>query len=170
MVNVLRVNATFTPLSTSHLYLQHPRSYFIPFFVAVAMDKTTPPASSPSSANLRAVFETSLKRYEKKTKKSLLTLPLMAQLQDCNSPADTLTILRSRAANFEQTMDADDKFIRWLVPIVNILSASSSVINAGVGMVNPIQIIFLRSSLLDSIFRRSHLRMSFSLAPISSFR
>ena len=93
----------------------------------------------------------------------------MAQLQACNSPADTLTILRSRVANFEQTLDADDKFIKWLDPIVNVLSASSSVISADVGMVNPIQII-LRSGLLDSIFRRSHLQMSFSLAPLSSFR
>ena len=102
------------------------------------MDKTTPPASGPSSANLRAVFEASLKQYEKKTKKSLLTLPLMAQLQACHSPADTLTILRSQAANFEQTLDADDKFIKWLDPIVSVLSASSSVISAGVGMVNSI--------------------------------
>ena len=133
------------------------------------MAKTTPTASGFSSANLQAVFETSLKRYEKETKESLLTLPLMAQLQACNSPADTLTILRSRAANFEQTLDADDKFIKWLDPIVNVLSASSSVISAGVGMVNPIQMI-LRSGLLDPIYRCSHLQMSFSLAPLSSFR
>ena len=123
------------------------------------MAKTTPTASSSSSSNLQAVFEASLKQYEKKTKKSLLTLPLMAQLQACNSPADTLTILRSRAAKFEQTMDADDKFIKWLDPIVNVLSASSSVISAGVGLVNPIQKNLLRSNLLDPISRCSHLQM-----------
>ena len=134
------------------------------------MSKTTPAASSPSSSNLQAVFEAALKQYEKKTEKNLLTLPLMFQLQACKSPADTLAILRSRAAKFEQTMDADDKFIKWLDPIVNVLSASSSVISAGVGLVNPIQIILLRSSPLDPVSRRSHLQVSFSLAPMSSFR
>jgi hypothetical protein len=96
------------------------------------MSKTTPTASS-SSSNLQAIFEASMKEYEKKTKKSLLTHPLMAQLQNCDSPADILAVLRSQAAKFEQTTSADDKFDKWLDPIVNVLSASSSVISAGVG-------------------------------------
>ena len=107
------------------------------------MSKTTPTASSSSSSSLQAIFEASLKVYEKKTKRNLLTHPLMVQLQACNSPADTLAVLRSRAANFEQTMDADDNLIKWLDPIVNVLSASSSVISAGVGLVNPIQTTIL---------------------------
>jgi hypothetical protein len=108
------------------------------------MSKITPIASSSSSSNLQAVFEASLKVYEKKTKKSLLTHPLMAQFQACKSPADILAILRSQAAKFGETMSADDKLIKWLNPIVNVLSASSSVISAGVGMVSPIQMILLR--------------------------
>jgi hypothetical protein len=115
------------------------------------MSKTTPTASSSSSSNLQAIFEASLKEYEKKTEKSLLTHPLMAQLQACNSPTDVLSVLRFRAAGFGQTMDADEKLIKWLDPIVNVLSASSSVISAGVGMVNTIQIliqiVLLRSNL-----------------------
>jgi hypothetical protein len=102
------------------------------------MSKTTPTASSTSSSNLQAIFEASLKEYEKKTEKSLLTHPLMAQLQACNSPADILAVLRSQAAKVEQATSADDKLINWLDPIVNVLSASSSVIGAGVGLVNPI--------------------------------
>jgi hypothetical protein len=111
------------------------------------MSKTTPTASSSSSSSLQAIFEASLKEYEKKTEKSLLTHPLMARLQACNSPTDILAVLRSQAAKIEQTTSADDKLIKWLDPIVNVLSVSSSVISAGVGMVNTIQMVLLRSNL-----------------------
>ena len=132
------------------------------------MPKTTPTTSS-SSSQLHATFEASLKEYEKKTKKSLLTHPLMTQLQACNSPTDILAILRSQAAEFEQTMSTDNRLIRWIEPIVNVLFASSSVIGASVGLVNPIQMI-LRPTLLYHISRCSSPRISFSLALVSSFR
>jgi hypothetical protein len=110
------------------------------------MSKTAPTAPS-SSSNLQAIFEASLKEYEKNTEKSLLTQPLMARLQACNSPTDILAVLRSQAENIEKTTSADEKLIKWLDPIVNVLSVSSSVISAGVGLVNPIQMVLLQSNL-----------------------
>ena len=100
------------------------------------MPQTTPTASSSSSTNLQAIFAASLKEYEKKTEKTLLTHPLMAQFHACNSPTDILAVLRSQATQFEETKAADEKLIKWLDPIVNVLTASSSVISAGVGLVN----------------------------------
>ena len=110
------------------------------------MSKITPAASSSSSNNLQAIFEASLKEYEKKTAIGLVTHPLMAQLQACDSPAKILKLLWSQAAKVEETLDADDKLIKWLDPVVNVLSASSSVISASVGLVNTFQMIFLRSN------------------------
>ena len=104
------------------------------------MSNTTPTASS-SSSNLLGIFEASLKEYEKKTETRLLTHPLMAQLHACDSPDKILKLLRSQAAKVEETMDTDDKMIKWLDPVVNVLSASSSVISAGIGLVNPIRMI-----------------------------
>jgi hypothetical protein len=118
-----------------------------PLFFAVAMSTTTPTALSSFSSKLHATFEASLEEYEKKTETSLITHPLMAQLQDCNSPTEILTILRSQAINLEQTTSADEKLIKWLDPIVNVLSASSSVISKGVGLVNPIQMVLLQSNI-----------------------
>ena len=100
------------------------------------MSMTAPPASSSSSSdlpNLQAVFDTSRKAYEKKTGKNLLTHPLMAQLQDCNFPADILVVLRSQVAS---TISVNDKLIKWLDPIVNAISGFSSVIS--VRLVSPI--------------------------------
>ena len=106
-------------------------------FVAVTMSQA---ASSSLSSKLHDTFEASLKVYEKKTETSLLTHPLMAQLRDCDSPADILAILSSQIA---QTTSPDDRLIKWLAPVVKVLTASSSVISEGVGLVNLIQMILL---------------------------
>ena len=111
------------------------------------MSNATPTALSSFSPKLHAIFEASLKEYEKRTEISLLTHPLMAQLQDCNSPADILVVLRSQVAQSKQTTSSEDKLMKWLDPIINVLSASSHVINACVGLVNLIQVIFLQFNL-----------------------
>ena len=107
------------------------------------MSKTTPTPSNSSSSDLQAVFEASLKKYEKKTETNLLTHPLMDKLKACKSSADILVVIRSQAAKTEQTTSADEKLIKWLDPIVNVLAVSSSVISAGVGLVNAIQVDLL---------------------------
>ena len=71
----------------------------------------------------------------------------MAQLKACNSPTNILEILRNQIQQFEKSTSADDGLIISLSPIVNVLYASSSVISAGVGMVNPIRTILLRYKL-----------------------
>ena len=118
-----------------------------PLFVDLAMSKTAPPALIPFSPSSHATFEASLKEYEKKTEESLLIHPLMARLQGCKSPADILVVLRSHVPQFENTTSADGRLTKWLDPIVNVLSASSSAISAGVGVVSPIQMILLRFNL-----------------------
>ena len=60
------------------------------------------------SSNFRAIFVAALKEYEKKTKKDLLTHPLIAQLQVCNSLADILAVLRARVQQFERSASGDD--------------------------------------------------------------
>ena len=120
-----------------------PISPLTPLLTAVAISQTLPMASS----NLQAIFNASMKEYEKKTKNDLLAHPLMAQLQTCNSPADILVILRTQVQQFEQSTSSDDKLTRWLNPTVNVLYAFSSALGAGVGLVNYIPTILLRSNL-----------------------
>ena len=107
------------------------------------MSKTTPTDLSSFSPKLHAIFEASLKEYETKTEENLLLHPLMAQLQGCNSPAAILKLIRSQAERAEQNTSANDKLTKWLDPIVNVLSASSSVISSRVGVVSPIQTFLL---------------------------
>jgi hypothetical protein len=100
------------------------------------MSQTLPVPSA--SSNLRAIFVASLKEYEKKMKEDLLTHPLMAKLQTCNSPTDILAVLRTQIQKFEQSSSGDNKLTRWLNPTVNVLYSFSSALGAGVGLVNPI--------------------------------
>ena len=88
-----------------------------------------------------------MKEYEKKTKKDLLAHPLMAQMQTCNSPADILAILRNQMQQFGQSTSSDDRLTRWLNPIVNVLYAFSSALGTGIGLVNSIPTVLLRSNL-----------------------
>jgi hypothetical protein len=92
-----------------------------------------------STSNFQAVFYASLKAYEEKTKKDLLAHPLTTQLQTCNSPTDILAVLRNQVQQFEQSTRDDDKLTKWLNPTVNVLYAFSSVLGAGVGLVNHIR-------------------------------
>ena len=134
-------------LANSHPYCQHNTLRPQPSPRCTTMSNTIPTASSSSSSNLQSIFDASLKAYEERTEKCLLKDPLVAQLQACNSPTEILKVLRAQVQQFEQSTPADDKLTKWLNPIVNVLFASSSVISAGVGMVNPIRMIFLRSKL-----------------------
>ena len=113
-----------------------------PLLVAMAQ---TPPSAS-SSSNFQAILYSSLKTYEKKTKQNLLAHPLMAQLQTCTSPTDILHVLRTQVQQFERSRSDDDKLTRWLNPTVNVLYAFSSALGAGIGLVNPIRTVLLRSN------------------------
>ncbi|KAN0138119.1 Ankyrin repeat-containing domain protein [Lactarius tabidus] len=113
------------------------------------MSQTSPTPSS--SSNLQAIFVASLKEYEKKTKNDLLTHPLMAQFQTCNSPADILAVLRAQVQQFEQSSSRDDKLTKWLSPTINVLYAFSSTLGAGVGLVfSPANVIFAGAGVLLS--------------------
>ena len=107
--------------------------------------QTLPVALTPS--NFPAIFSASMKEYEKKTKKDLLTHPLMAQLQTCDSPTYILTVLRTQVQQFKESTCDDDKFTKWLNPTVNVLYAFSATLGAGVGLVNSFSTILLRSTI-----------------------
>ncbi|KAH9059054.1 hypothetical protein EDB87DRAFT_1832309 [Lactarius vividus] len=107
------------------------------------------PSTAPPSSNLQAIFNASIKEYQKKTKKDLLLHPLMGQLQTCNSPADILAVLRAQVQQFEENTSGDDKLTKWLTPTVDVLYAFSAVLGEGVGLVfSPAKVIFAGAGVL----------------------
>ncbi|KAH9969702.1 hypothetical protein BC827DRAFT_1262912 [Russula dissimulans] len=104
---------------------------------------STPSTSTSTSPNFQSVLNAALEKYENKTKNKLLTHPLAAQLQSCNSPAEILSVLEGLVRKFDQRRASNDKLQSWLNPTVNVLYAFSATLGAGVGLVfSPANVIF----------------------------
>jgi hypothetical protein len=88
-----------------------------------------------SSSNFQAIFSTSIKAYEKRTKKDLLAHPLVSQLQTCSSPASILAVLQGQVDDLDQARKSDENLTRWLSPTVNVLLTFSATIGGGVSLV-----------------------------------
>jgi hypothetical protein len=111
---------------------------FTSFFLALstqAMSQISPNASS-SSSNFQSVFNAALDAYENKAKTRLLTHPLAAQLQSCDSPTAILSVLQDLIEQFDRRRRSDERLTNWLNPTVNVLYAFSSTIGQGVGLVS----------------------------------
>ena len=89
----------------------------------------------PSSPNFQLIFNNALKAYEKQTKNDLLSHPLAAQLQACQSPGSILTILQQQVQDLDQSRTSDERLTKWLNPTVNVLYAFSETIGEGASLV-----------------------------------
>ncbi|KAH9976560.1 hypothetical protein BJV74DRAFT_798680 [Russula compacta] len=96
-----------------------------------------PTASSSSSSNFQSAFSAALQSYEKATKHNLLTHPLAAQLQSCDSPAAILSVLHDLVHKFDERRARDERSRNWLNPTVNVLYTFSATMSAGVSLAFP---------------------------------
>ena len=91
------------------------------------------PTPSTSFSNFQSLFNAALEEYENKTRNKLLTHPLAAQLQSCDSPTAILSLLQSLV---DQHHNNDNRLASWLNPTVSVLYAFSATLGEGVGLVN----------------------------------
>jgi hypothetical protein len=116
-----------------------------PFVLSTRIMSQTLPTASSSSSNFQSVLNVALEAYQKKTKCNLLTQPLAAQLQSCDSPTAVLSVLQDLIQQFDRRRSSDQRLSNWLNPTINVLYAFSSTLGQGVGLVSPISTIFLES-------------------------
>jgi hypothetical protein len=88
-----------------------------------------------SSSNFQLIVENALKVYEERTRKDVLTLPLFAQLQACNSPDAIIAVLQEQVQGPSQSL-SEERLIRWLNPTVHVLYSLSSTLGEGFGRVS----------------------------------
>ena len=89
----------------------------------------------PSSRNFQLIFSNALKAYEKHTKNDLLSHPLAAQLQACQSPGSILTVLQLQVQDLDESRTSNEWLTKWLDPTINVLYAFSETIGEGVSLV-----------------------------------
>ena len=91
---------------------------------------------SHTQPNFQSVLNAALEEYEKKTKCKLLTHPLAAQLQSCDSRTAILCVLQDLIQQFDLSRRSDERLSNWLNPTVNVLYTFSATIGQGVGFVS----------------------------------
>ena len=124
--------------SAKCMYLSFlPHSQVIFDFATVLTSHMSQVAStSTASSSFQTIFDAALKSYERKTKKNLLSHPLAAQLQSCNSSSAIRTLLQDQVREFDQAHSGDERLTKWLSPTVNVLCAFSAAISGGVSLVS----------------------------------
>lgn len=81
------------------------------------------------------MFNAALEAYEKATKNKLLSHPLAAQLQSCDSPAAILSVLKNLVQESDKRHSSDERLRNWLDPTVNVLYTFSAILGGGIGLV-----------------------------------
>ena len=105
-----------------------------PAFPTPTLMSHSRPTHAPSP-NFQVVFNNALRTYEKQTKKDLLSHPLAAQLQACDSPSAILDVLHQQVQELNQSRDSHERLTKWLDPTVNVLYAFSVTLGEGVSLV-----------------------------------
>ena len=95
----------------------------------------TYPTFSTSSSDFQLIFDDALKAYEKRTKGDLLTHPLAAQLQQCNSPSSILDVLQQQVQGLNQSQRRNERWTRWLGSTVKVLHVFSETLGESVTLV-----------------------------------
>ena len=91
----------------------------------------TQPAAPPSI--LKYTLDTALIEYKKKTGKDLQAIWLASELQTCESVDSVLDLLRDQAKTLERS--DDQKPMKWIDPLVHVLSIFLDALGAGVSLV-----------------------------------
>ena len=90
-----------------------------------------------SSNNFATIFEAASNNYKTLTGQDLRTHPLATELEsNNNSPDSILAVFRRQAQALDKFHKGDDKLIKSLTPIVNILFTFSTTAGADIGLVS----------------------------------
>ena len=97
---------------------------------------STEPSASTSNSNFIHIFNAALEEYKRKTKKDLVSHPLLPSLHSCHSPDAILTVLRDQIPGFSEFQNAGEGLTKWVAPTVNVLYAFSDTLGQGIGIVS----------------------------------
>ena len=91
-------------------------------------------SASTSHPNFVSIFNAALENYKYRTKKDLLSHPLLPGFQSCDSSEAVLTILREQIPEFSQSQNI--RLTKWVTPTVNALHSFSATLGGGIGLVS----------------------------------
>jgi hypothetical protein len=96
------------------------------------MSSTTPGQVTPSY-NFKAILDPALSQ----ALTDLLDHPLAAELQRCDSVDAIKAVFQVQAEAFQQFRDGDKRLMKWINPVVDVLSTFSDTIGGAASIVRP---------------------------------
>ena len=82
-----------------------------------------------------SILAAALNEYKKNTGNDLLSHPLSAELQLCDSVEGILAILQRQANTVEKLRDGNRGVMKWVRSSVNVLCSISATLEDGAGLV-----------------------------------
>jgi hypothetical protein len=99
------------------------------------MSSFTQGQTSASSSNFKLIFDEALRKYEAETGNSLLDYPLATELKRGGSVDAIMAILRGQAEAFQQFRDGDQRLMKGISPVVDVLNTFSDSLGGVAGIV-----------------------------------
>jgi hypothetical protein len=93
--------------------------------------------TSTPSLDLNSILDAALSEYKKKTGSGLLEHPLAEQVKRCDSIGAISAILQGQAREFRQFRDGDQRLMKWISPMVDVLSTFSETLGGVASIVRP---------------------------------
>ncbi|KAF8264193.1 hypothetical protein EI94DRAFT_1703441 [Lactarius quietus] len=104
------------------------------------MSSSTPETSNPPP-DFKSILDTALSQalgdYKKKTGKDLLEHPLANKVQRCDSVDAIKAIFQGQAEAFQQFKDGDQRLMKWINPVVDVLFTFSKTAGGVAGTTIP---------------------------------
>ncbi|KAH9003651.1 hypothetical protein EDB86DRAFT_2826238 [Lactarius hatsudake] len=102
------------------------------------------PGQMVTATDFKSILD-ALTEYKKKTGKELLDHPLAVEVQRCDSVDAILAIFHGQAKAFRQFRDGDQRLMKWISPVVDVLFTFSAILSEGVALASfpPAKVIFL---------------------------
>ena len=95
----------------------------------------SPPQTPDSYMRFKLILENALSNYQKKTKQNLVDYWLATEMKSCESIDGVLDIIRDQVEALERTSASDQRLMICIGSSVDILSAISTTLGRGIGLV-----------------------------------
>ncbi|KAH9025577.1 hypothetical protein EDB85DRAFT_1893788 [Lactarius pseudohatsudake] len=91
-------------------------------------------STTATPSDFKSILDAALSEYKKKTGKELLDHPLAAEVQRCDSVDAILALFQGQAKAFQQFRDSDQRLMKWINPVVDVLFTFSATLSEGVSL------------------------------------
>ncbi|KAH9034508.1 hypothetical protein EDB85DRAFT_2274467 [Lactarius pseudohatsudake] len=95
------------------------------------------PGQTATPSDFKSVLDAALSEYKKKTGKDLLDHPLATEVQRCDSVDAIKAIFQGQAKAFQRFRDGDQRLMKWINPVVDVLYTFSGTLGEVANMAFP---------------------------------